>query len=463
MTMLADLSDCQPKQLKLFENDIEQQLAPSENSGSYFSDPSFASNKTQPVHRWVPWIAGFSSRFVQDAIGRYLSGRGVVLDPFCGVGTTLVEAVLLGHSAIGFEINPYAALACRMKLQASQIAIDELRDEISRFGKFYNDGIATDYTPRSTPPAGFKTRSDFYSAKVLHKVLLVQDFITTIDNPCLQNLFKLAFASTMVRYSNYSYEPSLGRRASAGKPDIDDFPVDRVILEKLLEMAEDIVWFQKTLSTRLISWRVLNDSFFAYRKYLNPGSVDLIITSPPYLNNYHYNRNTRPQLYWLGYVEHPRDLRLLERSNFGKFWQTVREQGDLDLEFSLPGTDLEEKIRTLREVNREKGIYGGRGWANYAAAYFNDCYAFAKAVECILKPNATALVVIGNSILQGVMIPTDEYFARIAESVGLEVVRIDIPRTARVGNSIIHSDVRAAKADKSHQLYEAVVELRKHT
>jgi hypothetical protein len=59
------------------------------------------------------------------------------------------------------------------------------------------------------------------------------------------------------------------------------------------------------------------------------------------------------------------------------------------------------------------------------------------------------------------MIPTDQYLGKIAESVGLELVDIHIPRATRVGNSIIQSEVRVAKAKASHQLYEAVVELRK--
>jgi DNA modification methylase len=193
---------------------------------------------------------------------------------------------------------------------------------------------------------------------------------------------------------------------------------------------------------------------------LTRSSVDLVITSPPYLNNYHYNRNTRPQLYWLGYAGNPKDLKPLEFSNFGKYWQTVRGQDRIDLRFSLPGTDLEERLQTLREANPDKGVYGGNGWANYAASYFNDCHAFSKALKYVLKPKGSAVVVIGNSILQGIMIPTDQYFGKIAESVGLDLVRVEIPRAERVGNSIIQSDVRVVKAKKSHQLYEAVVELR---
>lgn len=456
MTTLANVSDHQLKQLKLFEPEGSET---SDNGDSYFSDPSFANNKTQPIHRWVPWIAGFSSSFVRDVLQMYLETQGTVLDPFCGVGTTLVEALLRGHNAVGFEINPYAAHASRTKVNAHQITASKLDEEISRFQAFYKSKAADGYVPKSQPPEGFRTRSKFYSPRVLHKVLILQDFIDTITDSNLRNLFRLAFASTMVRYSNYSYEPSLGRRVSAGKQEILDFPVGQTIVNKLLEMLADISWFQENLPTKPSGAKVINDSFFSYQEYLTPASVDLIVTSPPYLNNYHYNRNTRPQLYWLGYAERPQDMKPLEHSNFGKYWQTVRERDRLELEFPLPNADLEERLQTLRQLKPEKGIYGGNGWANYAAAYFNDCYALARAIKYTLKPKATALVVIGNSILQGVMIPTDQYFGKIAESIGLKLVRIDVPRATRVGNSIIQSDVRVVKAKKSHQLYEAIVEL----
>ncbi len=460
---MALLKHAQPKQIKqpsLFPVDPEPPPLPG-NGHSAFNDPAFASNKTLPVHRWVPWIAGFSSEFVKDTLHRYLDGKGTVLDPFSGVGTTLVEAVLLGHDAIGFEINPYAALTCRVKVNAHRIIVQELDDEISKFQTFYNETVASGARPTSTPPQGFKTRDEFYSPLVLRKVLILQDFITTIQNSNLRDLFRLAFAATMVRYSNYSYEPSLGRRVSAGKEEILDFPVAQAILVKLTEMAEDVAWLQANVPNKEANVQIINDSFFQNRQYLATTSVDLIVTSPPYLNNYHYNRNTRPQIYWLGYAERPQDLKHLEESNFGKYWQTVREQEYLELDFSLPGTDLAERLEELRTLNSERGIYGGNGWANYAAAYFNDCYRFAVGMKDTLKHGGSALVVIGNSILQGVLIRTDQYLGKIAESVGLELVGIDIPRATRVGNSIIQSGVRVAKAQDSHQLYEAVVMLRK--
>jgi len=77
--------------------------APAATNG--FRDSSFAKNKNLPLHRWVPWIAGFSADFVEDAISKYLPTRGPdswVLDPFSGVGTALAESYLTGLNVVGF-------------------------------------------------------------------------------------------------------------------------------------------------------------------------------------------------------------------------------------------------------------------------------------------------------------------------------------------------------------------------
>jgi len=430
------------------------------NGDSCFKDPAFAANKRLPIHRWVPWIAGFSSEFVKGALERHLPRQGVVLDPFAGVGTTLVESLQAGHDVIGFEINPYAALACRVKLAAFTTDLKAFARAIRRLSTFYNDKLETGCPPRSVPPSGFRTRGEFYSPDVLIKVLIVQDFIKGVGKGDLQDLFNIAFASTMITYSNYSYEPSLGQRTSAGKGLIRDFPVGELVLAKLGEMLEDATYVQRE-RRQVPGHQVINDSFFQCRSHLKRNSIDLIITSPPYLNNYHYNRNTRPHLYWLELVNSPDDMRPLEDANFGKYWQTVRERERVDLSFDLRSSDISQRIGSIRALNADKGIYGGNGWANYAASYFNDCYEFARCARYALKRGGTALVVLGNSILQGVMIATDQYMGQIGEAAGLELVDIHTPRTARVGNSIISSGVRAGKASAGQHLYEAVVELRR--
>ncbi|MCK4797808.1 MAG: site-specific DNA-methyltransferase [Spirochaetes bacterium] len=432
------------------------------NNHSTFSDPAFSNNKFSPIHRWVPWIAGFSKDFVKDSISKCMADKGTILDPFAGVGTTLLESFLTKNDSIGFEINPYAFFACKTKLGCYKLDENELNHEIERFNQFYNKSLLSNYTPKITSPKGFKTRVDFYSPKVLNKVLILLDFIQTIEIEYISELFKLAFSSTMVKYSNYSYEPSLGTRVGSGKQNIQDYNVGEIVIDKLNQFLEDARWLKEriTIENRPDS-KIINDSFFNYKEHISKNSVDLIITSPPYLNNYHYNRNTRPQLYWLNFVDKPKDMKPLEHQNFGNYWQTVRDKSDIDLIFDSSFIDLEEKLSCLRNINSDKKTYGGKGWANYAASYFNDCYKFSSGIEYTLREGGTALVVIGNSILQGITIPTDEYFAKIAESVGLDFIKIHITRYKRTGNSIIQSDVRGSKAKKGHRLYEAVVELKK--
>jgi hypothetical protein len=290
---------------------------------------------------------------------------------------------------------------------------------------------------------------------------VIQDFINSLEASEIAEVFQLVFAATMVSYSNYSYEPSLGTRKSVGKSDIEDFPVLERLSEKLQEMISDLESLQAPIGSRDLTFKVVNDSFFRCKEYLEANSVDLCVTSPPYLNNYHYIRNTRPQLYWLGFVKKPNDTEFLEQENFGKYWQTVRELEEVKLDFPDPPRALIEQLFRLRSLKAERGIYGGNGWANYAASYFNDCFRFAEGLNHALKKDGQAFVVIGNSILQGMMIPTDKYLGEIAEQAGLRLVDIHIPRATRVGNSIIQSEVRVEKAEETAQLYEAVVCLTK--
>ena len=426
-----------------------------------FRDPAFTANRTAPVHRWVPWIAGFSKDFIDDALSRYITGvEQTVIDPFAGVGTTLVEADVAGHRTIGFEINPYAAFAARLKLAAHRLSSTALYAAVDALDVHAFRVEPNGAAPTASPPQRFRTRSPFYSPEVERKVLLLQDFVEKERDPQIANMLRLAFASTMVEYSNYSYEPSLGRRAAAGRAPIDDYPVAKTVSDKLAQMAEDVDWYRESRQ-RLTrpDGCVRMESFFDGYQQIEQQSCDLLITSPPYANNYHYNRNTRPHLYWLELCDSPSDLKRLEAQNFGTYWQHARERDLVELDPSICDSEILDTVAEIRSRNTERGIYGGPGWANYIATYLNDCVRFVTGMKWCLRHGATALVVIGNSIVQGVHVPTDRFLASIASTHGLTVVDVHTPRATRVGNSIINSGVRAGRG-KSARLYEAVVEIK---
>src|SRR5581483_5514469 len=417
-----------------------------------FRDSSFAKNKNLPLHRWVPWIAGFSADFVDDAIERYLpekNGNCWVLDPFAGVGTTLVESYLAGLNVLGFEINPYAALATKIKLNATRISVHHLAARIAAFERFMeraeNGGLKRE--PRSQAPTGFSGRTQLFSPKVQRKVLYALDFIYSIEDPTLCDIFRLGLGSVMVSFSNYSYEPSLTRRVAVGKANIDDANVGISVSAKLHLMLEDIAWLQCHMKT--VGYRpkvkVFSKSIFSALECVDQRNfVDLLVTSPPYLNNYHYPRNTRPQLHWLGFTSGTGYKGAREAESLGKFWQTVRDEGPITLDFKMP--ELSSIVEAIRKRNTNKECYGGPGWANYVATYFNDAYKFCRVLSHLLKPKAACIVVLGNSIIQGLEVKTDHFFGKIGELAGLNFEDNHLLRNKRTGSSIIQSSVRVEEA-----------------
>src|SRR5439155_401826 len=332
---------------------------------------AFTRNRDLPMHRWVPWIAGFSAQFVDDTLAEYIpnhSHRPIwVLDPFAGVGTTLVQSYLHGFNVVGFEINPYAALASRMKLESATVPIREFERHIAAFRAFMQDRCPDDAKPKAQPraeaPLGFSGRTQLFSPNVERRVLFVLDFIDRIDNRQVRDLFRLALGSVMVSVSNYSYEPSLTRRAAVDKPDITDAPVTAVVSSKLCLILQDVQWLQKQVSKlgRVPEQIVILGSFLSTSETLGrTGFVDLVVTSPPYLNNYHYPRNTRPQLHWLGFTSGPGYKGAREDDSFGKFWQTVRDLPPVALAFQLSA--LEQTIDKIKCSNASNGPYGGPAW-----------------------------------------------------------------------------------------------------
>ena len=432
-----------------------------------FRDSSFAKNKNLPLHRWVPWIAGFSADFVEDAIKAYLPDTNPerwVLDPFAGVGTTLAEAYLGGLNVVGFEINPYAALATKIKLDARRISVRSLAHRIAAFERFMEKAESGVFKrqPRSQAPVGFSGRTQLFSPKVEVKVLYALDFINSIDDATIRDIFRLGLGSVMVSFSNYSYEPSLTRRAAVDKPNIEDANVGLSVSAKLHLMLEDIGWVQghmKTLGYKPKA-KVFSKSIFSALDCLERRSfVDLLVTSPPYLNNYHYPRNTRPQMHWLGFTSGTGYNGARESESFGKFWQTVRDSEPIPLAFEMP--ELSHVVEVIRKRNTGRGQYGGPGWANYVATYFNDTHRFCEILVELLKPDAVSIIVLGNSIIQGVEVKTDYFFGKIGELAGLKFEDNHLLRNKRTGSSIIQSSVRVEEAKEKTVLYESGVVLRK--
>ena len=149
---------------------------------SGFRDTAFRNNYQRALHRWVPWIAGFSASFVNGILERTDGAphdKITVLDPFAGVGTTLVEALKNGHNAIGFEINPYAALAANVKINCHSYQVEILEERTEKLAQFVTKQTARESArPDSVHPEGFVSRVPFFSPTIERQVLFTLDFIS---------------------------------------------------------------------------------------------------------------------------------------------------------------------------------------------------------------------------------------------------------------------------------------------
>src|SRR5262249_27502256 len=127
-------------------------------------------------------------------------------------------------------------------------------------------------------PAAFETRIPFFSLSIEKQVLAFLHFLESIPELEIANLFRVAFGSVMVSFSNYTYEPSLGSRPGAGKPLIEDADVQSIISGKLRDIISDIRWVKERLGNVPTEGegKVHNQDFLDSNDVLAPASVDLM-------------------------------------------------------------------------------------------------------------------------------------------------------------------------------------------
>jgi DNA modification methylase len=168
---------------------------------------------------------------------------------------------------------------------------------------------------------------------------------------------------------------------------------------------------------------------------LNEASVDLVITSPPYLNNYDYADRTRLELYFLGWAKTWQDITTQVRERLITSSTTQVRRSEFteeplsdELRELAPSVykELKTKITQLSHIRNSKN--GKKSYDLMVAGYFNDMLQVLKQVYRVLKPEAPFILVLGDSAPYGVHIPTDVYLSKMAVSLGFRRYNIQTLR-----------------------------------
>lgn len=421
------------------------------------------SRDDRSVHEWYRFVLSFPPHLVREYLRRFqiVDVHQYVLDPFCGTGTTLVECKKLGVSSIGIEANPVVHFAAQTKLDWSpdptgllehanriaEAAIAELEsagidDETA---PLFRRSPSADRTPALRALSAEQEKlllANSISPLPLHKALVLLDWIERCSDERYNRHERQALAKALVySVSNLHFGPEVG---------VGVIKTDARVIgtwhDGVRAMASDL---RQLANREAAESAVICADSRRLAEVLPPCSVDAVITSPPYPNEKDYTRTTRLESVLLGFIANRADLQRLKRNLVRSNTRGIYKSDDDD-QWIANHPEIQRLAEAIEARRIELGKTSGfeRMYAQVTKQYFGGMARHLADLRTVLRPGAQLAYVVGDqaSYLQ-VMIRTGQILADIAQSLGYDLVGIDLFRT------------RLATATRE-QLREEVVVLR---
>ena len=392
-----------------------------------------------PVHEWYRFVLSFPPHLVRDYLERFGIRPGQrVLDPFCGTGTTLVECKRAHIESVGIEANPVVHFAARVKTDwcidptdlvshAKEIADEATAileaDGVPDAARLHSlDDVPTDYRTLTSDQMRLLIKGSI-SPRPLHKALVLRDVLDAHENDLCSNHERLVFAKHLVHsFSNLRFGPEVG----AGKAKVD-VPVVSKWLSGIRSMSRDL----RRLEANSTTANVVRGDARDIERFLEPESIDAVITSPPYPNEKDYSRTTRLESVLLGYMTERSDLRAhkgeLLRSNTRGVYKA-----DRDDRWVADNSRVQELAHRIESKRVELGKTSGfeKLYHRVVLLYFGGMARHLAGLRHALRPDAQLAYVVGDQAsFFRILIRTGELLAEIAEELGYEVVNRDLFRT----------------------------------
>jgi hypothetical protein len=367
---------------------------------------TFSPNKIESVHRWYPYLEGFSSTFVEEVTDRWASGPiDTTYDPFAGTGTSVTVAVARGQKALYSEINPFMRHVVECKTNVLRRVADRSMELASYFSEVQDRAITLVKTEAEAEAELFQSfpGRKYFKGHRLVEILSLRSALHSLDaEDDFKMLGKLALASIGVPSSEMKRQSDLRYRTSKELLS-EDYSVFDAFKSKSNQISEDVATGYAQLSESVLA----SPNAISVTKH--EGSVDFVVTSPPYLNGTNYFRNTKIELWLTGYIAHESELNGLNQqamiagiNNVNKF---SRESTVFDF--------VETVAKKLDQVSYDRRIPA------LVRGYCSDTELWIKSTVRMMRKGARLVIDIGDSRFAGVHVPTDEFILYIAKGLGL--------------------------------------------
>jgi len=374
--------------------------------------PTNLTTRNHAVHRWMNFTAGYSPEFVLQCLDRDGVDGGRVLDPFSGMGTTLVAANSVGLDAIGFDPHPHAAMMCRAKTQSRSI---KAVDRIERVLESLRPMITVDDLWNEGQVKFLGKLIDAEQLGYLASARMLESEIADEDRPLYRLVVTRLLESASGSATDGIYKaPTSKKRA---RPVLESYP--RV----LDELREDM---------RLMSdgWgiSVVHEASSEKMPQIASSSISQVITSPPYLNNFDFAEMTRMEFYFWGYAgswgEITKNVRTKLVVNTTTAPTEMKKAQDVwrrQLSFAMADV-CQEYVDALAGARAEKSR--SKDYDRLVYPYFAQMQQVIRESYRVLMPGSSMDLVVSDAALYGVHIHTEDVLRQIMLEVGFESAEV---------------------------------------
>lgn len=378
----------------------------------------FNKNKKEPIHRWYPFVEGYSKEFIKSIIDEVDKKNLVCLEPFSGSGTTSLELQHNNIPCYSFEINPFMYLIAKVKLEDDYDLnkVELWHDFIQTNRAVINADLKTVF---STLYEGNNKEKWNYDKAVGLAVQKLKTAISLVKEEKYKSLFLVVLSSILLDVSNlYRNGKCLSYKKNWEETNLSEADVFKKFDDKMdKEIKIDIQLINKTKQNN----RVLlfnEDSRVGIEKKVPDNSIDLVITSPPYLNSRDYTDTYMLELKTLGLTSSYEEVRNLREKTFRSHVQIKWEDDE-----SINNRTLNNTLKLLKGCSKEQDIWNS-SILDMVRLYFVDMKKIFHVLYKKVKIGGRIYFNVSNSAYFNVMINTLEICAEIAESEGFNVIEI---------------------------------------